>query len=253
EIAAGGFAAIYLVRDDSGNQRILKESVLPQECDEATRERVKAQFVREATLLVRLSHPNIARVFDHFVELGRNYLILEYIEGADLRAHVRQHGRRSEEEALRWAAEIAETLSYLHQQEPPIVHRDITPDNLVLSPSGKVVLIDFGAANEFVGTATGTLIGKQSYMAPEQIRGKASPPSDLYSLGATIYFLLSGKDPEPLGVASIKAARADVSERTHQLIQDLTKLEQEQRISSAEAVLARIAECRDGLSRVPAG
>lgn len=242
ELAAGGFSAIYLVRDEEHGQRILKESVLPQECDESTRDKVKAQFVREGMLLVKLSHPNIARVFDHFVENGRNYLLLEYIEGPDLRDYVRKNGPQSEERVLKWGRQIAETLAFLHTRDPAVVHRDVTPDNIVVAPSGELVLIDFGAANEFVGTATGTLIGKQSYMAPEQIRGKATPQSDIYGLGASIYYLLTGKDPEPLGVPSIRSQIETISSETDSLIQQMTRLDLDKRLPDAPAVRSSIDE-----------
>lgn len=247
EIAAGGFSAIYLVRDEEGGQRILKESVLPHECDQATRDRVKAQFEREATLLVKLSHENIARVFDHFVENGRNYLVLEYVEGPDLREFVRKNGAQREGKVLEWGKQLAGTLAYLHAQTPPVVHRDVTPDNIVLSPQGKVVLIDFGAANEFVGTATGTLIGKQSYMAPEQIRGKANPQSDVYGLGATLFFLINGKDPEPLGVTSSKALKPEISEATDNLISRMTRLDLDTRVMDANEAARLIETAEKGL------
>jgi serine/threonine protein kinase len=99
---------------------------------------------------------------------------------------------------VRWLLEAAKILQYLHSQSPPLIHRDVTPDNLVLARDGCLSLIDFGAANALLGTATGTLVGKQSYIAPEQFRGKAGLSSDIYSLGATVYFALTGREPEPL-------------------------------------------------------
>src|SRR5207237_6197438 len=125
--------------------------------------------------------------------------------------NIRQNGAQKETTVLKWAAEVAEILTYLHKRNPPIIHRDLTPDNLVLKNEGTVHLIDFGAANQFVGTATGTLVGKQAYIAPEQLRGKADLQSDLYSLGGTLHYLLTGKDPIPLMVAHPNEVLPDIS------------------------------------------
>lgn len=249
ELACGGFAAIYLVKDDGGNQRVLKESVMPPDSDPALLERVRTQFEREANILVKLSHESIARVFDHFVEDGRNYLLLEHINGPDLRELVRNKGVVAEATVLDWVHQLARTIAYLHEQEPPVLHRDITPDNIVVTPDERVVLIDFGAANEFIGTATGTLIGKQSYMSPEQIRGKASPQSDIYALGATMYFLLCGRDPEALGVKDVRVQNDRVSAEAAQLITDMTRLDAHQRIISAAALCQRLDEMRNSSSK----
>src|SRR5262249_22800632 len=158
-------------------------------------------FNREAQLLSKLNHPQIVKVLDHFVENGRSYQLLEYLNGQDLRQHVRQNGVRREDEVLAWGIQMAEILKYLHEQDPPIVHRDVTPDNFVLRQDGSIVLIDFGAANEFVGNATGTLVGKQAFISPEQFRGKSVTASDIYALGGTLHFLLTGEDPEALSTS----------------------------------------------------
>ncbi len=145
-------------------------------------------FQREAKILQGLNHPYIARVLDHFVENDRHYLMLEHVNGVDLRA-VKEHGQQGERLIMRWALDMALITSYLHSKDPPIIHRDITPDNIVLDRLGSIKLIDFGAANELLGTATGTLVGKQCYIPPEQFRGKATTQSDIYALGCTLYYL----------------------------------------------------------------
>ena len=120
-------------------------------------------FAREAKILQLLSYLNIARVLDHFVENDRNYLLLEHINGLDLRDYIKEHGPQPERLIMRWVFELADVLAYLHEQSPPIVHRDVTPDNVVLDRTGSIKLIDFGAANQLLTTATGTLVGKQPY------------------------------------------------------------------------------------------
>jgi tRNA A-37 threonylcarbamoyl transferase component Bud32 len=198
QLCFGGLSAVYLAEREVGRSVILKEAVLPLSCDTALKEKALAMFAREAAILASLKHERIAAVLDYFVENGRHYILLEHIEGIDLRRFIREQGPQAPEVVMRWLSEMTDILIYLHMHEPPVVHRDVTPDNIVLARDGHLSLIDFGAANNLVGTATGTLVGKQSYISPEQFRGKAGPQSDLYSLGATVYFALSGQDPEPL-------------------------------------------------------
>jgi serine/threonine-protein kinase len=135
---------------------------------------------------------------------------------------------------------MSDVLQYLHSQHPPVIHRDISPDNIVINKAGDAVLIDFGAANEFVGEATGTLVGKQAYMSPEQIRGKVTPQSDIYSLGATIYFLLTGKDPEPLTSSRPRKIDQSISAPLDDLVHACTKLDLAERIKDASELSERL-------------
>jgi tRNA A-37 threonylcarbamoyl transferase component Bud32 len=240
QIAFGGLSAIYLAKTNDEQLVVLKEAVVPLNADEASKEKALEMFNREAKFLISLKHDRIAKVFDHFVEKGHHYMVLQYIEGKDLRTYVKENGPVPEQVVARWAKEIAEILVYLHNLNPPIVHRDLTPDNLVLARDGSICLIDFGAANNFMGTATGTLVGKQSYISPEQFRGKASPESDLYSLGCTLYFLLTGKDPEPLSVAHPREEKPQIAADMDDLVAALTEQEVVDRARPSAAVLERI-------------
>ncbi len=236
QIAFGGLSAIYLAKTAEGIC-VLKEAVIPANADEETSKKSIELFAREAKLLMGLSHPKIAAVKDHFVENNHHYLALEYIDGIDLRRFVRERGPQSEDVVLKWAIEIAEILSYLHGREPAVVHRDLSPDNLMLDELGNIVLIDFGAANELVGTATGTLIGKQSYISPEQFRGKACTSSDLYSLGACMFYLLTGEDPEALAESHPREHNNQISEEMDSLISKLTSLDVNNRFASANDLI----------------
>jgi len=241
QLSAGGFSAVYLVEDDEQEQRVLKEFVLPFGIDTDTRTKALEHFEREARLLVKLNHAQIAHVYDHFVEGGRHYLLLEFIDGLNLRNYIATNGAQNEHLVGSWAIALAKILSYLHNQEPPVIHRDISPDNIVIRTDGTPFLIDFGAANEFVGSATGTLIGKHAYMAPEQIRGKAEPVSDIYSLGATLYFCLTGLDPEPLRSVSPKQMLSCISAQFDELIRSCTALETSLRCRSAQDIIDRLS------------
>src|SRR5262249_16652154 len=123
---------------------------------------------------------------------------------------------------VEWAKQIAPALQYLQGRETPIVHRDLTPDNLILRSSGTLMLIDFGAAKEIVGNFTGTIIGKQAYIAPHQFTHKPTPKSDIYSLGATMFFLLTGKQPEPLSPSNPRDHNSRVPQELSELISRCT-------------------------------
>ncbi|MBK9144929.1 MAG: serine/threonine protein kinase [Candidatus Melainabacteria bacterium] len=249
QIAAGGFSAVYLITDEEGMRFILKESVIPPNLEQDLKDKAQEQFAREARLLSRLDHSHIARVFDHFVEEGRNYLRLEYIEGETLRSHASaaalgSHGQ-PEAKVVDWLLQLSIILEYLHGLDPPVIHRDLSPDNIVVRPEGGVVLIDFGAANEFIGAATGTLVGKHAYMAPEQIRGAAEPRSDIYSLGALGYFALTGRDPEPIRSSSAIASGAPVTQWLDAFIKRATSLDKDERFQSASHCLSYLRKESD--------
>jgi len=236
QLSFGGLSAIYLAQQDDKELLVIKEAVIPSYADEKSQLKAMELFEREAILLTKLEHPSVSKVYDHFVEDSRHYLLLQYIQGQDLRLFVKHNGPQPESAVLNWCSQIASILDYLHSRQPPIIHRDLTPDNLVLRGSGEVCLIDFGAANEFMSTATGTLVGKQAYIAPEQFRGKTVVASDIYSLGCTMFFLLTGKDPEPLTVSHPRSITVEVSEETDRIVAACTQLDLVDRSKTASEI-----------------
>jgi tRNA A-37 threonylcarbamoyl transferase component Bud32 len=228
QLAFGGLSAVYLVLKDD-RKFILKESVVPSEADQQLKEKASSLLNREAEMLSRLEHPFIVKVRDHFVDEGRDYLLIDYIPGTDLRQLVKEKGTPKLEQAVDWMKQIAQIVAFLHEQVPPIVHRDLTPENLVLNDEGKIMAIDFGVANEFLGTATGTMVGKQAYIAPEQLRGKSCTASDIYALGCTFHFLLTGSDPEALSVSRPSKIVAELPEWIDTLIARCTSMKAEDR------------------------
>ncbi|MBI2811256.1 MAG: serine/threonine protein kinase [Candidatus Melainabacteria bacterium] len=244
QLSFGGLSAVYLCQYKERELVVLKESVVPQDSNEELKQKATELFEREARLLMKIDHPAIVKVLDCFVEATRQYLLIEYRSGQDLSQFIKQNGAQPEDKVLNWAAEIVEILDYLHNQDPPIIHRDVTPDNLILDGDGELVMIDFGAANEFLGNATGTLVGKQSFIAPEQFRGHATGQSDLYALGCTLSFLLTAQEPVPLSVSHPQKLDANISDAMDKLIADLTSMNLEGRISSAHEAKARIEEIR---------
>ena len=242
QMALGGWSAVYLVQEANTKLRVLKESVIPPRVNAKLKEKAQSMFLREAHLLLKLEHPRIVRVHEHFTEDERHYLLLDYISGQNIRQIVSLQGAFHQLDVIDYGKQLCDVLHFLHSQDPVILHRDLTPDNLVIGSDGKIMLIDFGAANELIGTATGTLVGKQCYISPEQFRGHPNESSDLYALGASLYFMLTGRDPEPLTQSSPSETEQHVSEKLDKLVQSLTAQDHKARPASAaevkEALLA---------------
>lgn len=245
QLSIGGWSAVYLVQEANTRLRVLKEAALPAGRPELRAKAVE-MFQREAELLKKLDHPFIVKVYDYFEDEGRQYLLLDYVSGNNLRQLVRAGGAMHWLDIVDYAIRITDVLDYLHSLKPPLVHRDITPENLVVAADGELKLIDFGAANELLGTATGTMVGKQNYMPIEQFRGKATTQSDLYALGATLYFLCTGEDPEPLTAVNPRnsQAGADTEINLANLIQSLTAQNPADRPTSALDVKAKLLAIR---------
>jgi serine/threonine protein kinase len=159
------------------------------------------QFLREAKILANLSHPNLPRVTDYFLEkTNGQYLVMDFVEGQDLQQMLEDRGGPfSEGQAAEWASQISDALAYLHSQSPPIIHRDIKPANIRITPAGKAVLVDFGIAKVFdpqVKTTVGARAVSPGYSPVEQYGiGKTDRRTDIYALGATLYTLLTGVEP----------------------------------------------------------
>jgi predicted Ser/Thr protein kinase len=197
-IGAGGMGAVYVGTDQRfGSTVAIKETFF-------TDENLRKAFEREARLLNSLRHPALARVSDHFVDGTGQFLVMEYIPGEDLSELMAKRGAAFPiSEVLVWADQLLDALDYLHTQEMPVVHRDIKPQNLKLTPRGQIILLDFGlakgnASNSDHQTNTKSIFGYSRVYAPlEQIQGTGTDPrSDFYSLAATVYHLMTGVPPE---------------------------------------------------------
>ncbi|MBY0552820.1 MAG: serine/threonine protein kinase [Candidatus Obscuribacterales bacterium] len=236
-LASGGLSALYLCQLNENKLVVLKEATIPDGGADILAEKAAEMFKREAELLAKVNHPNIVSVVDSFTENKRNYMLMEYVNGVDLRQLVKQNGPQKEADVLEWAVQIGLGVKYLHERETAIIHRDLTPDNIVLRNDGKVIIVDFGAANELIGTATGTFVGKHAFIAPEQLRGKASTHSDIYAFGCTLYFLLTGQDPEALCASNPRDVRPSISQELGELVESCTQMEARDRYQSMSQLL----------------
>jgi serine/threonine protein kinase len=189
----------------------IKEFILPVFPDPRVRLSAAQRFQAEAEIISRISHPQIVRFLDLFIEDHRAYLVLERVTGRNLKQIVETDGPIDEATVIQLAVQMCDILSYLHGQNPPIAHRDFTPDNVMLADDGLIKLIDFSVAQASISNVTGSVVGKPEYIAPEQFRGKPTPLSDIYSLGGTLYFLLTGNHPQAISVSKPVTASPELA------------------------------------------
>jgi len=197
ELGAGGMGRVYRVRNVISDRIEAMKILLP---DLAGRQELAARFLREIKLLASLNHPNIAQLRTAFTNENQLVMIMEYVEGTSLAARV-QAGPIPLADALNYIDQVLNALSYAHQQN--IVHRDIKPGNMMLTPQGVVKVMDFGIARSETDrtlTLAGTSLGTINYMSPEQVKGEPTDPrSDLYSVGICLYEMVTGKKPFEAG------------------------------------------------------
>jgi eukaryotic-like serine/threonine-protein kinase len=207
-IGQGGMGCIYLADDLrlEGRTCALKEVEHDRALPTDMLKEARDQFLREATVLARLDHPNLPKVSDFFSVTSRDYLVMDYVPGKDLRTlmvDARAAGLfLDEKDVLSWAAQLCDALSYMHAQTPPILHRDIKPSNLKVTPSGLLKLVDFGLVKVMApGEVTITILqgqGTALYTPLEQYGGDSGHTdirSDVYAFGATLYHLLTNQAP----------------------------------------------------------
>lgn len=248
-LGAGGQGIAYLAecldRTKSGAPTVvIKEFMMPVYVNRKARQSAVERFENESKLLASMQNDRIVGLEDHFIEDHRAYLVLEHVKGKSLRKIVEEAGPLSDEMLEGLFPQFCEILDYLHGLSPPLVHRDFTPDNLILDDSGNLKLIDFNVARQAVDSKSSMVVGKHAYMPPEQFAGRAEPQSDLYALGATLYFLLSGEEATPFSQSGSPAGRHDLFGRWQKIISSCTSLELEKRASSAAALLELFNSCQ---------
>jgi len=202
-IGGGGMGAVYLAKDRNLGDapRAVKEMV-ESHLDPVQHEKAIGDFKRESLLLTSLEHPSIPTIYDYFYDdaASRFYLVMKYISGGDLASRLRSalHGRLDEKTVTDWGMQVADVLEYLHSRPKPIIYRDLKPANLMIDGNtGRVMLIDFGIARWVTQQEKGvTAVGTMGYAPPELFSGRVQPASDVYSLGATMFHLLTGADPQ---------------------------------------------------------
>jgi serine/threonine protein kinase len=250
-LGQGGMAAVYKAVDENlGVEVAVKENLF-------TTEEYARQFRLEATILASLRQPNLPRVSDHFViePLGQ-YLVMDFIEGEDLRQRLDRLGRLPEQEVIIIGVAICDAIDYMHSRQPIILHRDIKPGNVRITPTGHIFLVDFGLAKIVEGretTHTGARAMTPGYSPPEQYgTARTDCRSDIYSLGATLYCALTNALPEDgldramkrVELTSIKALNPKISDDLAGIIEKCLAIQPKDRYQNAEELRYDLMEAR---------
>ncbi|MBW4469802.1 MAG: protein kinase [Stenomitos rutilans HA7619-LM2] len=253
-LGKGGMGTTYLVwhpasisatGEPQNALRVLKE----MNADMAKIPKAQELFEREASTLKQLNHPGIPRFYDFFIEAGKKYLVMALLHGQDLEKRLRQHGPVSPQQAIAWMMQTCDVLGYLHTYHTPIIHRDIKPGNLLVQAiTNRIAVLDFGAVKA-VGIPSGTRIGAEGYAAPEQAQGRPVTQSDLYAIGPSLIYLITGENPSRLykrtsnGYQFMLDDYADITPSLRQVIDHVTQPRACDRYQSAKELSQALANC----------
>ncbi|HBB32810.1 MAG TPA: serine/threonine protein kinase [Cyanobacteria bacterium UBA8803] len=251
-LGQGGMGTTYLAWDKTGKLNGRPSLLVLKEMNADMAQITKAQelFEREARTLKALSHPGIPQYYDFFVEGGKKYLAMELIHGQDLEQRILTTGPVAPPQAIEWMIQTCDILDYIHSCDPPLIHRDIKPANLMTRHrDNQIVVLDFGAVKE-IGTAPGTRIGAEGYSAPEQDRGTPVTQSDLYAIGPTLIFLLTGITPlkfyrrKELGFGFDVSDAPTIVPQLRQVIERVCEPKISDRYQTAKELSQALAACR---------
>lgn len=265
-LGRGGFGVTHLVRRERDGMELVVKQLRIDRMDDW---KAFDLFEREAAVLEALKHPNVPAFVDHFevkdAEGLRGFaLVQEYVKGATLRELQRQRSTPSAATMRPWLERLLEICRYLHERAPPVIHRDISPKNVIVRDDGEPVLIDFGTVQNALRSAdtiSSTSAGTFGYAAPEQLIGRAVPSSDLYGVAMTYLAVATGREPEALEYAGNRAQVSaalrehDTHPRLALLLEELTDPDPDRRPASAAEVLARLDAIphAGAVSEIPAG
>ena len=250
-LGAGGMGAVYHAWDARLSVPVALKEMIPQPgLDPTALTQLRHQFQREANVLARLHHPHLVRVTDFFEEWSNVYLVMDFVAGESLADRIRRLGPLPEAEVVAWAGQLLGALGYCHEQG--ILHRDVKPQNIIIRPDGRAVLVDFGLVKLWDPNDPRTRtamrgMGTPEYAPPEQYEAEAGhtdPRSDVYSLGATLYHALAGKAPptatlrmaNPERFVPVRQLNPRVSPKTEAVVLKAMELARSQRWQNVEAM-----------------
>lgn len=266
-LGQGGFGAVYHALDRSVNRAVaVKECTADPNATPQGLAQTHSQFQSEAQVLASLSHPNLPRVTDCFSFDGNEYIVMDLIDGRSLDQIVQQNGAISEGAVRAWAKQVLDALIYLQSQTPPIIHRDIKPGNIVLKDDGKVVLVDFGLVKLLDSNDPRTISAVRGLGTPGYAPIEQSSPamhtdkrSDIYSLGATLYELLSGRRPldvvqrmvDPTLMPSLRTVNPKVSAGMEAVVSHAIEILPQDRFQTAKEMKAALNNVQSTTEREP--
>ena len=240
-IGQGGMSTVYLAINEKANKYwALKEIRCMENKDTKI---IKSSITAELYVLRKLRHPNLPTIVDVVDTKDSILIVMDYIKGKTLGSIVTEKGAMNEEQVISWANTLCDILSYLHNQTPPIIYRDLKPDNIMLCQNGEIMMIDFGTAREFKEhhTQDTTCLGTIGYAAPEQYggTGQTDVRTDIYSLGMTLYHLVTGKNPSnpPYEILPIRKINSKLSARLEHIIDTCIQKNPEKRYQSISQVI----------------
>ncbi len=248
-LGQGGMGAVYRAWDTRLNRPVALKEMIPQiGLDAAMLAQLRQQFEQEAQVLATFTHPSLVRVTDYFSWENNEYLVMDFVEGESLAERIEREGAQTEAQTLAWAEQLLDALAYCHRQG--VLHRDIKPLNIIVTPEGRAVLVDFGLVKLWDPSdpQTRTVMrgaGTPEYAPPEQYdigAGHTDPRSDIYSMGATLYHALTGQMPptatqrmaSPASFAPPRRINATVSPATEAVVLKSLEMAMENRYQSAE-------------------
>lgn len=243
-IGQGGMGAVYKATDTRFNNRTIAVKEMSRVgLTQSQILEAEGAFERESHLLADLLHPNLPRIYDHFNEDERSYLVMDFIEGQTLDEYLEQIGGGPVplEQVLLWGEQLCDVLNYLHTHQPPIIFRDLKPQNVMISENGHLYLIDFGIARIFKpGQSHDTVaLGSPGFAAPEQYgKAQSTPRSDIYSLGALLHCLLTGVDPseQPFFFQRASTLNPEVPPEMDDLLQHMLEMTADKRPENVQEV-----------------
>ena len=266
-LGQGGMGAVYRAWDTRLNiPMALKEMIAQPGLDQYALAQLRQQFQQEATVLARLDHPHLVDVTDFFEEESNAYLVMKFVEGENLAQRIERQGAPPEKEVLAWAGQLLDALAYCHSQG--VIHRDVKPQNVIIRPDGRAVLVDFGLVKLWdpgdPRTKTAMRgMGTPEYAPPEQYdvgSGHTDPRSDVYSLGATLYHALTGQAPptatqrmvEPTLLKRPRALNPRLLICTEQAVLKAMEPQPSQRFQSAQEMAATLSAEAPARTRIAA-
>ena len=241
KVGQGGMSVVYLAMNEKANKQwavkeVRKDGVLDFEA-------VKQGLVAETDILKRLDHPYLPSIID-VIDTDESFIIImDYIQGNSLNKALDEFGAQPQDEVIKWAKQLCDVLGYLHTRTPPIIYRDMKPANVMLKPDGNISLIDFGTAREYKekNLADTTCLGTVGYAAPEQFggMGQTDARTDIYCLGATLYHLVTGKNPcePPYEIRPIREINPNLSSGLERIILKCTQRDPNDRYQSAAELM----------------
>ena len=242
-VGVGGMSVVYLAINDKANKHwaIKKIRKNGNENDEIKKE----SLIMERNLLKKIDHPNLPSIIDVIEDENTIMLVMDFVNGVSLSKKIRNDGPQNQEDVVKWTKQLCDVLTYFHEQSPPIIYRDMKPGNIILKPNGDITLIDFGTVREYKSEnedqGDTKNFGTVGYAAPEQLQNtrQSDARTDIYSLGVTVYHLLTGHNPAtpPYEILPITEVNPKLSKGLEKIILKCTKNNPDERYQTCKELL----------------